>query len=210
MTNRALELIPDYVLGTLSDEETREVEQALASSAELRKEAAELREAFGALAEELPRARPSADVKKRLLHVVTHEDRLAPFAVAVSKYFDLTVERVREILRWADDKTKDWIDGPMPGIRLLDFDGGPRVATADVGLVWLPAGLHFPWHRHTGYEVNYVLEGEITDFDGTIYGPGDCIDKPAGTEHEFFVTSKSDTLLAVVIEAGFEIVEKPQ
>jgi anti-sigma factor ChrR (cupin superfamily) len=210
MTNRALDLIPDYVLGTLSAEETREVEQAIAASPALQQEADEIREAFGLLAAELPEARPSPDVKKRLLHTVTTEDRLAPFAPALAKYFDLAVDRVREILRWADDKTKDWIDGPMPGIRLLDFDGGPRVATADVGLVWLPAGLHFPWHRHTGYEVNFVLEGHIRDYDGRVYGPGECIDKPAGSEHEFWVVSEGNVLIGVVIESGFEIVEKPE
>lgn len=209
MTNRALELIPEYVLGTLSDAETREVEQALAASPELRAEAAEVREAFSKLATALPEPRPSPDVKKRLLRAITTEERYSPFAVALSKYWDLSVEKVRDILKWVDDGTKEWIDGPLPGIRLLDFDGGPRVATADVGIVRLPAGLHFPWHRHVGYEVNFVLEGTLKDYDGTLYGPGDCIEKPANTEHEFWVVSDGGALLAVVIEAGFEIVEKP-
>lgn len=209
MNTRALELIPDYVLGTLSEAETREVEAAIAASPELQKEAEEIREAFGLLPASLPMPAPSPDLKKRLLHAAMHEERLMPFAPALSKYFDLTVERVREILRWVDDKTHEWIDGPAPGMFVLDFDGGPRVAHCDVGLIRMPANLHFPWHRHYGLEIQFVLEGEIRDFDGRIFRPGEAIEKLPGTEHEFF-TGDREVLVGVVIQDGIEICDKPE
>jgi hypothetical protein len=209
MSSRALDLIPDYVLGTLSAEETREVEEALASSEDLRREADALREAFGGLALALPSRRPSSDVKMRLLKSIAAEP-YAPFAAGLSRYFDLAVDKVRDLLKWAADPSTSWTDGPLPGIRLLDFPGGPRVATCDVGFVRLPAGLHFPWHRHPGYEVNFIIEGSIRDFDGTIYGPGQAIEKAAGTEHEFFVGTDRDVVLGVVVEKGFEIIPKPE
>jgi hypothetical protein len=210
MTSRALELIPEYVLGTLSEAETREVERALEQSPELRAEAAEVREAFGQLASALPQPAPPPNVKQRLMAAVAGEEKYSPFAIPLARYFDLAVEKVRELLKWAQDpKTTEWLPGPLPGITLLDFDGGPRVATADVGFVRLPRGLHFPWHRHPGYEINFIIEGSIRDYDGRIYGPGEAVEKAAGSQHEFWVGEDQDLLIAVIIEQGFEIIPKP-
>jgi putative transcriptional regulator len=198
-------LIPEYVLGTLSADETRELERELEASPELRAELAECRETFGVLATSLPAVKPPADLKKRLLASVA-EEKFAPFAIPLAKHFDLAVERVRELIKWALDPATTWTDPP---IRFLDFDGGPRVATADVGFIRLDKGLHFPWHRHGGMEINFILEGTIKDFDGRVYGPGEVLIKEPSSEHEFWVGEEIDAFLGVVVDGQIEIIPHP-
>lgn len=54
-------------------------------------------------------------------------------------------------------------------------------------------------HRHGGAEEFVVIEGSLTDNDGTVYEKGDVVWLAAGTEH----TSHSETgcLVAVYAEA---------
>jgi anti-sigma factor ChrR (cupin superfamily) len=208
MTKRLFDLVPEYVLGQLSDADRRELEAELARSPELRAELAATTEAYAAMTDRLHPVAPPPALKKRLMDSITAPDeRYQPFAIKLAEYFDLAVDRVRDLIRQIHDPKTEWVPGPLPGILTMDFDGGPRVATADVGFVKLPAGLHFPWHRHTGHELNYVMKGRVRDFDGTIYGPGEGIEKDAGTEHEFWCLDDEDVLLAVVV-GGFEIVAK--
>ncbi|MCK6547409.1 cupin domain-containing protein [Myxococcota bacterium] len=204
MHDRALELLPDYVLGNLSGDELRDVEAALASSAELRAEAAAMAEDFAVLADGLTPVAPSPNVRERLFASVAGEHRYFAFGAALSKYFDLARARVEELIRAIDDAATEWTDGPLPGIRLMHFPGGPATAGADTGFVWFPANLPFPWHRHLGREVNFVMQGSVIDYGGRVYGPGEAIIKEPGTEHEFTI-GPEPTLLAVVIHEGFEI-----
>jgi quercetin dioxygenase-like cupin family protein len=76
------------------------------------------------------------------------------------------------------------------------------------GFVRLPRGLEFPYHRHVGHEINYVMEGAVRDGDGSLYLPGEAIVMTPGTEHEFSIAGDKDALIAVV-QAGFEFVPKP-
>jgi anti-sigma-K factor RskA len=64
-THDLRDLAPGYVLGALSPEETKAFEAALAGSAELQREVAELREVSGLLALQEERA-PAAELKQRL------------------------------------------------------------------------------------------------------------------------------------------------
>jgi len=208
MTDRALELLPllpEYVLGALSDEERAEVEAELERSPELRAEVSAIEEGFSSLAVALSPVKPSPNVKRRLLEAIAGKERYMPFAAALSGYFDLAIEKVQALIAAIDDPQTAWEQGPLAGIQLMHFAGGPRTATADVGFVKLPAGLHFPWHRHRGSEVNFVMEGTLRDYDGTVYGPGEALVKETGTEHEFFVGTDRDAMIAVVVFEGFDI-----
>ena len=53
-------------------------------------------------------------------------------------------------------------------------------------LVTFPAGASSALHEHTGIEEFVLLDGTLTDPDGTTYGTGDCISLPAGTVHSSF------------------------
>ena len=63
----------------------------------------------------------------------------------------------------------------------------PVRADADTGegfyLVAFPPGAGSAPHRHTGVEEFVMLEGELTDPDGTTYVTGDCVSLPPGSMH---------------------------
>lgn len=52
-------------------------------------------------------------------------------------------------------------------------------------------------HEHTGGEAFYVLEGEITDCDGTVFVAGDYVSYRPGSRH-FSVSEKGCTLLVIL------------
>jgi quercetin dioxygenase-like cupin family protein len=128
--------------------------------------------------------------------------RYAPFFDRLMDVWDLPEAGVLEVLERAKDasafrKTK------LPGLRLLDVEGGSRVAGADVHLVRFSPGMRFPRHRHPGDEVLFVLEGSYTDCSGQRVLPGDIHAMSAGTEHGFRV-SKGEPCIAASVQRGRE------
>jgi anti-sigma factor ChrR (cupin superfamily) len=206
MTRKALEDLPEYVLGTLPEAERRVLEGELAASPELRRELSAVREALGGAVADVQAPRASAS-RSRLLAALTTGDRYVPFLHDLARHFDLPLQRMRELFHQVD-LAASWVPGPLPGIQLMHFPGGPNAIAPDTGFVRLPAGLQFPYHRHAGHEVNYVLEGALRDGDGTLYVAGEAIVMGPGTAHEFSVPEDRDALIAV-IQAGFEFVPKP-
>lgn len=54
-------------------------------------------------------------------------------------------------------------------------------------------------HEHSCHEQFLVIEGEVTDNDGTVYGPGDFVLLKDGTQH--WSTTVDGCTLAVFIRA---------
>lgn len=158
-----------------------------------------------ALAVGAPQTSPPAALRGRLLASATAgAERYAPFLPALSDLFDLAQARVREIVATIQ-RLDDWEPGPLPGMQLLHFAGGPRVAHADTGLVALPPGFAFPQHRHLGREQIFILSGGYRDSSGTEYGPGTLHEMLADTEHAYTVLPGARCVFAVVLETGIEI-----
>jgi hypothetical protein len=208
MNRKALDDLPEYVLGTLPEPELRALEAELAASSELRRELDAVREALGRASEVDSGPRAPLSARARLLDALASGDRYSPFLADLARHFDLAPERVRELLH-AIDLPASWEAGPMPGIEVMHFAGGPRAVAPDTGFVRLPKGLEFPYHRHVGHEVNYVLEGAVRDGDGRLYVAGEAIVMEPGTAHEFSIPDDADALIAV-IQAGFEFIQKPE
>jgi hypothetical protein len=205
MTHNALDDLPEYVLGTLPEPERSALEAELAQSAELRRELAAVREALG-LPAVAPAQRAPLSGRSRLLAALATGERYTPFLRDLARHFDLSLANVRELLDRIDDAAS-WEAGPLPGVQVLHFPGGPNAVAPDTGFVRLPRGLQFPFHRHVGHEVNYVLEGAVRDGDGRLYVAGESIEMKPGTTHEFSIPDDADALIAVV-QAGFEFVPK--
>jgi anti-sigma factor ChrR (cupin superfamily) len=198
----------EYALGNLAEGEQREFEAELAESDELRRELAAVREALASLPFLRAPALPRPGARDELLAALGSGDRFRPFLADLARCCDLTAARVRELLSRIDDASA-WERGPMPGLAFMHFDAGPNAIAHETYFVRLPRGMCFPYHRHAGPEINYVLEGALRDGDGTVYVPGEAMVKAPGTAHECFVPEDADTLIAVVQE-GFEVIEKPQ
>jgi putative transcriptional regulator len=164
----------------------------------------ELLESLGLLALLLRPIAPSAGSRARLLSTICRKPvRLLPFHERLSKFFDLSVDRLQEILIDVDDPER-WQRGPLPGMLLFHFEGGPRRAGADCGLMQLPPGFVLPRHRHLGDERALVLEGGYREDTGRAYLPGDAHHMRRGTRHGYRVFDDGPCLVALVLYGGVE------
>ena len=144
--------------------------------------------------------------RSRLVRVVEKgADRYRPLFDRLAVLFDLPVEGIRAVLSAIDGDPGAWTQGPIPGVGLLHFDGGPAVAAADNGLVHLEPGTPFPHHKHLGQEEVLVIEGAYRADDGRIYRAGDRHSMTAGTEHSYEVLPDARCIFAVCLHGGIEI-----
>ncbi|HRI11153.1 MAG TPA: cupin domain-containing protein [Nannocystaceae bacterium] len=155
-------------------------------------------EALEALALALPRPSPSPGLRDRLLaSVAAPERRLAPFADRLAALFDVAVARASELLAALADP-RAW-KALSPGIGLVDVDGGPAIAGADVGFVRVEPGHTFPHHRHLGSERALILRGALVESDGRIFRAGDEARMEAESEHSFAAGPDEALVFAVVV-----------
>jgi quercetin dioxygenase-like cupin family protein len=149
---------------------------------------------------------PPAGLRQRLLaEVATPRLRFAPMFPALSELFDLGDAALGALFERATDAAQ-WSASPVPHVRLLHLQGGPRVSGADNGLVRIAAGARFPLHRHLGAERLLVLEGSYRDErSGRVYAPGDLHEMPAGSEHSYVVLPERELLAAVSLVAGVDV-----
>ena len=75
------------------------------------------------------------------------------------------------------------VDGlAYEGLSYLQLDQERPEGTGLHILKMAPGAASLP-HEHTSDEIFYVLEGELVDFDGVRYRPGDMVLLRAGTVH---------------------------
>ncbi len=133
--------------------------------------------------------------------------RHARFVDDVARLLDVEQSRADDLLRELDDAAR-WEAGFLPGMELLHVDGGDKVADAITGFVRLPAGAHFPDHRHLGDELVLILQGYCREGDETL-GPGSIIARPAGSEHSFDVLDDGcDLLYLAIVHEGLALGER--
>lgn len=128
--------------------------------------------------------------------------RYAPFYERLGALWDLSPADVVNVLERAREPDA-WHKTALPGLRLLDVQGGPAVAGADVHLVRFSPGMRFPKHRHPGDEALFVLEGSYRDSSGRRVGPGDLHQMAAGSEHGF-VVARGEPCVAASVQRGRE------
>src|SRR5688572_14937105 len=111
MTPDIRELLPLYALGILAPDEERAVEAAIARDSALADELAAFRDAASEMIEISVPVTPSPDVEKRLMASIGG-GRFERFAAQLGKVYDVTVERMREILGLAE-RPASW-EAAMP------------------------------------------------------------------------------------------------
>jgi anti-sigma factor ChrR (cupin superfamily) len=154
-----------------------------------------LHELFGA-------ADASAGAQRLLSAIDDLPLRYAPFYGRIATLWDTSEEAVIGVLEQAKDP-RAWYNPGLWGLQLIDVQGGPRTAGADLHLVKFKAGMRFPHHRHPGPEALLVLEGNYTDSDGRFVGPGDIHEMAPGTDHAFQVGS-AGPCIAASLQSGRE------
>jgi quercetin dioxygenase-like cupin family protein len=149
---------------------------------------------------------PSGDLRARVLASVDPASLLAGFAPRVATFFDLPQGRAGEILREAADVSGPaWVGTPLPGVRLRHFEGGPRFAGKDCGLVHLAPGTAFPAHGHDGDEWNLMLSGTIEEDSGERWEAGDVVIRTDGSRHSFRAVGPGPALFAVILHGRIDL-----
>jgi hypothetical protein len=195
MKAQARELLPEYVLGALSDDQMEAVARLVHESPELQSELEQLTVALAQVAGSLGTVEPSPSTRARLMDTVGGTDRFAPFLAPLGRILDMSADALRAVLARIDDAAS-WMPG-LPGMQLMHFDAGPRMRTADAGFIRLAPGASFPRHRHLGHEVNFVLEGAMRDGD-TVHGPGAVVVYDKDSEHLYTATEDRELVLMTV------------
>jgi hypothetical protein len=147
---------------------------------------------------------PGDDAKARLFSAIDAGAKYAPFCADLAEHFDLSRERVLELLSCIDEPGA-WTQGIHPIQGFLHFRPGPRFASLHGGFTRMESGAGFPLHRHRDREVTCVLEGALRDGDGNRYGPGEAIDMPPGSQHTLRVDGDGPALLAL-LHGGIEMI----
>jgi anti-sigma factor ChrR (cupin superfamily) len=203
MTGDVRELLPLYALGILESEEARLVERAVANSAELAAELAAYQQTTGELGSAIEPVVPSPEVKQRLM-ASAGGGRFAAFAARLAKLYDVTVERAHELLALMD-RSASWRP-QIPGISLIDFDGGPAAAAADCGFFKLSPGALFPPHKHLGEERTIILAGQIRDVvNDRICAAGDEYVQLEGTSHYLQCVGPEECIYAARAINGIDV-----
>lgn len=200
----------EYALGLLDEDVRRRVEQQLEHSEDARNALAEAIESLSTFGEGESPLRPPDSVRAAVLAAVRPERRFEGFVDRMSTFLDLATSNVRALVRSIDvatDPDGGW-QPDEPGTLLYHFEGGPRVAEADCGLVRVEAGSGYPAHRHLGDEWNFVLSGTAREDSGAVWNTGDVVHRKAGSVHSFRVIGDEPLVFAVVLHGGIEIQHK--
>lgn len=194
----------EYAMGLLDEDECRALREKLEDSPDLERNLGEIREALSSLSAAETPLRPSAGLRGRVLSSISDDSPFEGFVDRLTTFFDLGAERVRSLLGAVGSVPDGQWDSALPGAHLLHFDGGPRVATADCGLVYVEANCVIPLHRHNGDEWTLVVGGRFEDGSGQLFGPGDLCHRPPGSIHTLTLVGEEPLLFAVVVHKGVE------
>lgn len=97
----------------------------------------------------------------------------------------------------AEFKAFVYDDGLALGDTILQLDDDKPLGEG-FHVYRMPAGMTSRGHRHNGHEQFLILEGELIESDGTVFGKGDMVFYRDGTEHNSY--TPNGCLLAVHIE----------
>ena len=108
----------------------------------------------------------------------------------------------RKVVNIADGKFEPWQleDGSVDNEQTVLQLNPSKPKGVGFHLFRMAPGTTTTAHRHTGDEEFYILEGDLTDNDGTEYKPGDLIYMKEGTEHNS--TTKNGCTMVVYIETA--------
>jgi anti-sigma factor ChrR (cupin superfamily) len=195
----------EYVLGVLDDEARAEMERELATSSRTERKRLELEEALASLALAAEPRQPGEGLRNRLLASLDPDTRFEGFVERLAVFLDLGADRVRRLLATVPEAPGgSWQASGLPGIHLLPFAGGPRIATAECLLIQLEPGRIFPSHRHRGDEWGFVLQGSAEEDGGRRFEPGDIVHKAPGSAHSFQALGTEPFVFAVVLHLGID------
>ncbi|MBK8172196.1 MAG: cupin domain-containing protein [Sandaracinaceae bacterium] len=166
---------------------------------------ANLRDAFTVFSSSAGTMETPSALRANVLHIPHANERFRGFVARVAELFDVSEDEARRVLATIDS-ANTWEAGPLAGVRLMHLKGGPRVGTADAGLVSFEPGMKFPRHDHHGDEKQIVLQGGFLEDTGREYLAGDTLVRRAGDQHSFVVHKEEPCIIALVLDGGGVII----
>lgn len=136
---------------------------------------------------------PPASSRSRLLRVTA--DPWWRTTELVAQLVDVPEDAVRRV--FAGARRGGWIHDVGTGLELFDFDGGPALAAAEVGIVRAPPRHPFPFHRHTRRERIVVLEGTLHDGNNAL-AAGAFQDFAVGSAHAMAAGAEGAVFVVVI------------
>jgi anti-sigma factor ChrR (cupin superfamily) len=123
----------------------------------------------------------------------TSHDAGSPNGCTLLAYIARVSDERRDIPALVDSrKVANWKTVPFEPYPGLPDTGNPLVwysirgnssTAAGFYIVRFPPGATSAAHEHIGYEEFIVLDGSLTDCDGTTYFTNDCVSLPPGSTH---------------------------
>lgn len=190
--------LPEYLLGTLGEEERQAVAHHLTRCAVCARRHEQLHPATEPLAASVSPLPPPSRVGERLRAFIRGEGRFADFVPAVARLFDLDPATARGLLALLS-RPDSWLEGLIPGVAMMPVEGGPRLEGSLATFVRLPAGCRFPTHTHGGEETTFVLQGGFREDSGREVWPGEFLERHTGTTHTFVAVEGPDCIAASVV-----------
>lgn len=177
-------------LGALDGPELDPLRERLARDAAARAELTRFLEVATALAGALPKVRPSADVRARVMQKIAQRPQQAR-AAADSAPRPSAAEGIRFVMSDAP-----WMPSPLPNSRFKLLSAGPNQDYIML-LIELGPGARYPEHVHAGPEEMMVLTGDLQT-EGRSLGPGDFLHAEPGSHHQELHSIEGCTAIMVV------------
>ena len=193
--------LTQYALGILDYEEYRAIQTKISASPTLQKELVMIRHALQPLALAEKPIHPSNHLRNKILSSIRDQTQFDGFIERFADFFDLNRPTSQNLLAKINLESDSlWKSTLFPGVTIMKFSGGSRVAMATCGIVQVKPGKLFPAHQHQGNEEILVLQGEARDDKGYIFAPGDRFHFSAGSRHSFYILGDETFVFAVVLD----------
>lgn len=193
------ELLHDWFLGVLEDDQAREVDAHLADCHDCQA-ALDQHVRIMTAASDVVASPPVAPLLER----ATTLQRFVRFTDAIAQLGDVAKEVAEDWLSRIDDAAT-WAETAMGELQLFHIEGGPAVEDAIFGFVKLGPGASFPEHTHLGVERIFVIQGKLIDEDGGVHGPGVLVERDEGTTHEIRAAEGVPLVYLNIVHTGLDI-----
>jgi putative transcriptional regulator len=200
-----VEELPELVLGTLDPVRAKAVEKHLRGCAACTRARRSLGQTIASLPMSLPPVAPPLTAWQRLESGLSGGGRFSHFAPRVAELFDISEDAARRLFDALMDPAA-WQEGPAPGVSVILVEPGPKRRGAFSAFVRIPAGVTYPMHRHTGEELNLVLQGGFRERGHDVWR-GELVRETKGSSHAQLGLPGVDCIAATVLDG--EIVLGP-
>lgn len=193
--------LTQYALGILDKAESKIVRREISASPALQAELVLIEQSLQQLAvAEKPRD-PGHRLRNKVLNSIQDNTRYHGFIERFAALFDLDKLISEKLLAKIDQPMdKDWETTLFPGVNIIQFAGGPRVASATCGIVQVKPGKLFPAHQHQAGESLLVLKGTALDDKQKKLSAGDMVHFTAGSSHSLRILGEESFVFAVVLQ----------